>query len=60
MAALFEQSCLSHFGEGLFHFFFFFGPLVEWLGQGLAPDQGCQMAYFQTKNLNFGKFWSVL
>jgi hypothetical protein len=27
----------------------------------LAPVyQGCQMAYFQTKHFNFGKFWSVL
>jgi hypothetical protein len=23
-------------------------------------EQGCQMAYFQTKNPNLGKFWSVL
>jgi hypothetical protein len=22
-------------------------------------QQGCQMAYFQTKNANLGKFWSV-
>jgi hypothetical protein len=21
------------------------------------PNQGCQMVYFQTKNLNLGKFW---
>jgi hypothetical protein len=25
-----------------------------------APRQGCQMVYFQTKNPNLGKFWSVL
>jgi hypothetical protein len=24
------------------------------------PDQGCQMAHFQTKNPNLGKFWRVL
>jgi hypothetical protein len=23
-------------------------------------DQGCQMAYFQTKNPNLSKFWSIL
>jgi hypothetical protein len=23
-------------------------------------EQGCQMAYFQTKNPNLGKFWRVL
>jgi hypothetical protein len=25
-----------------------------------ARKQGCQMAYFQTKNINLGKFWRVL
>jgi hypothetical protein len=25
-----------------------------------AARQGCQMAYLQTKNPNFGKFWRVL
>jgi hypothetical protein len=24
------------------------------------PSQGCQMAYFQTKNQNLGKFWRAL
>jgi hypothetical protein len=24
------------------------------------PRLGCQMVYFQTKNPNFGKFWSFL
>jgi hypothetical protein len=24
------------------------------------PDQCCQMVYFQTKNANLGKFWTVL
>jgi hypothetical protein len=24
-----------------------------------TADQGCQMVYFQTKNLNLGKFWRV-
>jgi hypothetical protein len=24
-----------------------------------ADNQGCQMVYFQTKNPNLGKFWSV-
>jgi hypothetical protein len=23
-------------------------------------NQGCQMVYFPTENLNLGKFWSVL
>jgi hypothetical protein len=23
-------------------------------------NQGCQMAYFQTKNLNLGRYWRVL
>jgi hypothetical protein len=27
---------------------------------GLAPDQGCQMVYFQTKNTSLGKFWRAL
>jgi hypothetical protein len=26
----------------------------------LAAIQGCQMAYFQTKNPNLGKFWRDL
>jgi hypothetical protein len=26
----------------------------------LPPNQGCQVVYFQTKNPNLGKFWSVL
>jgi hypothetical protein len=25
-----------------------------------APEQGCQMVYFQTKNPNLGNFWRVL
>jgi hypothetical protein len=29
-------------------------PASKWL-----PDQGCQMAYFQTKKTNLGKFWMV-
>jgi sulfite exporter TauE/SafE len=28
--------------------------------QIFRPKQGCQMAYFQTKNPNLGKFWRVL
>jgi hypothetical protein len=27
---------------------------------GFAPKQGCQMANFQTKNIDLGLFWSVL
>jgi hypothetical protein len=27
---------------------------------GTSLDQGCQMAYFQTKNINLGKIWRVL
>jgi hypothetical protein len=26
----------------------------------MGRKQGCQMAYFQTKNPDFGKFWRVL
>jgi hypothetical protein len=29
-------------------------------GNGLTDLQGCQMAYFQTKNPTLGKFWRVL
>jgi hypothetical protein len=29
-------------------------------GMHLTSHQGCQMVYFQTKNPNLGKFWSVL
>jgi hypothetical protein len=32
-------------------------PSAAWR-EGL--HQGCQMVYFQTKNPNLGKFWSVL
>jgi hypothetical protein len=29
-------------------------------GRGILDyDQGCQMAYFQTKNPNLGKFWMI-
>jgi hypothetical protein len=26
----------------------------------VGPDQGCQMGYFQKKNINLGKFWRAL
>jgi hypothetical protein len=28
--------------------------------QQVPPNQGCQMAYFQAKNPNLGKFWRIL
>jgi hypothetical protein len=28
--------------------------------RGRVGNQGCQIAYFQTKNPDFGKFWRVL
>jgi hypothetical protein len=28
-------------------------------GAFCAPEQGCQMAYFQTRNPELGKFWRV-
>jgi hypothetical protein len=32
----------------------------EGVSINVCRDQGCQMAYFQTKSPNLGKFWTVL
>jgi hypothetical protein len=37
--------------------YFNFSPFILIFLTGV---QGCQMAYFQTKNSNLGKFWRVL
>jgi hypothetical protein len=38
-------------------------PIIRFyqhLNNNNSPNQGCQMAYFQTKNTNMDKFWRVL
>jgi hypothetical protein len=34
--------------------------VTRWAYMSAGREQGCQMVYFQTKNLNLGKFWRAL
>jgi hypothetical protein len=50
----------NHFAESKKNLIFTFDNNRFWRFGLLPADQGCQMAHFQTKSTNLGKFWRVL